>query len=110
MKIVGNKKASAKSSGSRIWRAVAWEYASATSTVVSRIAAKDSAIGRINTSRGLFMIRPAPRAMAPRGRQDHQPVSLIFAPLALQHRQTLGPNDLDCTWGNGQISVIAQPS
>src|SRR5215470_19719974 len=38
------------------------------------------------------------RAMAPRGRQDHQPVSLIFAPLALQHRQPLaGPNDLDCT-------------
>src|SRR6516164_2507301 len=31
-------------------------------------------------------------AMAPRGRQDHQPVSLIFAPLALQHRQPLtGP-------------------
>jgi hypothetical protein len=28
----GNKKASAKSSGSRIWRAVAWEYASATSS------------------------------------------------------------------------------
>jgi len=37
-------------------------------------------------------------AMAPRGRQDHQRVSLIYAPLALQHRQPLaGPNDLDCT-------------
>src|SRR5215472_18135564 len=65
MKIVGNKKASAKSSGSRIWRAVAWEYASATSTVVSRIAAEDSAIGRINTSRGLFMVRPTKRCCPP---------------------------------------------
>src|SRR5262249_59094414 len=28
-----------------------------------------------------------------------RPVSLIFAPLALQHRQPLaGPNNLDCTW------------
>jgi hypothetical protein len=32
-------------------RAFAWEYASATTNDVSRIAAKDSAIGRINTSR-----------------------------------------------------------
>jgi hypothetical protein len=47
------------------------------------------------TGKTLLVTAPA---MAPSGRQDHQPVSLIFAPLALQHRQPLaGPNDLDCT-------------
>src|SRR5262245_42196421 len=42
--------------------------------------------GAFHDPTGKTLLVTAP-AMAPSGRQDHQPVGLIFAPLALQHRQ-----------------------